>query len=388
MPEHVGTPQQAPPLDSPPVDLSAMWKIGIAAMLCPHCDWRYLVAEGLAASVRCPHCCQATLAPMDDAVAHLPYQHPPELTVPFSVDAGTLDKGIEAFTKDIPFAPADLSAETLRSRLQQVYVPLWMVDSEISATWRAEVGFDYDVVSHQERYADGRGWSTQEVQETRNRWEPRLGRLARTYNNIVAPAHADHAELRQQLGRYDLKASGAYDASAMARSMVRLPDRAPEAAWSSAVPGFHQAAAEECRHAARADHIRQFRWSPRYESQNWTLLLLPVYATYYLDDEEQPQPVLINGQTGHLHGTRRASMKRAQRMALIIAIVAAVLFALGLCVGAVGLAAPPVTVLGLIGAGLSLLILAGALIPIVIAARFNRQQAKRARAKSAPAPSP
>ena len=157
------------------------------------------------------------------------------------------------------------------------------------------------------------------------------------------------------------------------RALVRLPDRAPEAAWADAVPAFQAAAGEECRQAASADHIRQFRWSPTYASQHWTLLLLPLYATYYLDDDAEPRPVLINGQSGRVFGVRRASMQRAQHTALIIVAIAAVLFLLSLAVGVAGLAVPPLLAVGGIGGVLALCVGLGAIIPIVRAWQFNHK---------------
>ena len=112
--------------------------------------------------------------------------------------------------------------------------------------------------------------------------------------------------------------------------MARLPNRPPQDAWPDARPRFQDEATQECCQAAGGDHIREFRWSAEYDNLNWTQLLLPVYTTYYLDDEQKPQVVLIHGQSGRISGARRASLKRARRMALIIAGVAGAIF---LCSG-------------------------------------------------------
>jgi len=61
--------------------------------------------------------------------------------------------------------------------------------------------------------------------------------------------------------------------------------------------------------------------------------LIPVFTAWYLDDEQQPQPVLIHGQTGQLSGPRRASMRRAQNTAFIMAGVAGALFTISLILG-------------------------------------------------------
>ncbi len=348
------------------------WGTDVGIAVCPHCDWRYLVPAEKT-TLRCPHCFAAELDLVTEGVEQLPYVRPPELVTPFTVTKTTADKRIEEFADGIPFAPRDLNPDALRGRVQPLYLPMWLVDGDVTATWEAEVGFNYNVVSHQERYSDGSGWATQQVQETRIRWEPRVGQLERHYDNIVAPALEQHAAMEQALGVYALDNTQPYVASILESALVRLPDRAPEAAWADAAPAFQAAAGEECRQAAGADHIRQFRWSPTYTSQHWTLLLLPLYATYYLDDEGQPRPVLINGQSGRVFGARRASMQRAQHTALIIVAVAAVLFLLSLAVGVAGLAVPPLLAVGGIGGVLALCVGLGAIIPIVRAWQFNRK---------------
>jgi hypothetical protein len=350
----------------------AGWETAVLVTVCPQCDWRYIVPEGKL-PLRCPHCFAANLEPVTEDVKPLPYLRPPELVTPFTVTKATADKHIEAFTGGIPFAPRDLTPDALRSRVQPFYLPMWLVDGDVAATWEAEVGFDYNVVSHQERYSDGSGWATREVEETRIRWEPRVGQLERGYDNIIAPALEQHAALEKALGAYKLGDAAPYTAGTLEKALVRLPDRAPEAAWTDAAPAFQAAAGEECRQAAAADHIRQFRWSPSYAGQNWTLLLLPLYATYYLDDENQPRPVLINGQSGRVYGVRRASMKRAQRTALIILAAATVLFILSLIAGVAGLAVPPLLIIAGIGGLLALGIGLGAIIPIFRAWQFNRK---------------
>ncbi|HNT73816.1 MAG TPA: hypothetical protein PKH77_02230 [Anaerolineae bacterium] len=361
------------PQESNPPAPSA-WGVALESVRCPHCDWRYFAPPDKA-DIRCPHCFQADLTPLGEAAAQLPYRLPPEQWLPFAVDAATLNLSVETFAGGIPYAPRDLNGDALRARVQPLYLPLWLVDGNVTAEWSAEVGFNYQVVSHRERYADGGGWRTEEIHKDQVRWESRVGRLERHYDNVVAPALEDHPALERALGTYPLTNVRPYAANALSDALVRLPDRAPSAAWPDATPNFQAAAAEECRQAAQSDHIQKFRWSPKYTQTNWTLLLLPVYASYYLDDESAPQPVLINGLTGKITGARRASMQRAQRAALITAIVAVVLFALGLLLGILGIAAPPLLVFGILlaivafGGGA-----VGALLPIVRASRFNRKQ--------------
>ncbi|MBN2001967.1 MAG: hypothetical protein JXA21_01315 [Anaerolineae bacterium] len=357
---------------TPNIPTDTAWGIALESTRCPHCEWQYFTPKESAVQ-RCPHCFQADLIPVEDPGTQL-YTQPPELVLPFNVNLAAIEQHIETFSEKIPFAPKDLEARMLCTRIQRLYLPMWLVDGEVSAIWDAEVGFDYQVVSHREHYGEEE-WDTEETRETRTRWEPRAGRLQRHYDNIITPALEEHTALLHALGRYSYQDAQPYTAGEIQGTPIRLPDRAPEAAWADAIPGFQQTATEECRQAAQSDRIQRFRWSPEYTNLHWTLLLLPIYSTYYLDDNQQPQRILVNGQTGKVSGARRASMQRAQRVSLIVGIVAAIFFVLGLGLSILGLAMPP-----LIIAGIAILVVAfggglvGALIPILIAARFNRRQ--------------
>ena len=360
-------------IDQRPVEgLEQAWGMAVEAAVCPHCDWSYLLPQGSPAQ-RCPHCFEADLEPLaEESGEGMAYTRPPELLLPFSLPAGRLGEEIARFAQGIPFAPADLNPGALQGRLRRVFLPTWMVDAGVSASWQAEAGFNYEVVSHQDHYDEGRGgWASRQTKEGRIRWEPRLGTLKRSYTNILAPALEEQAHMRRALGDYDLGPARAYAAAEAGDALVRLPDRAPQDVWTAAAPGVQAAASEECRRAAGADHMRGFAWQPEFHDQNWTLLLSPAYTSYYLDDEGKPQPVLVNGQTGQLSGKRLASMKRAQRASLYILIAAVVIFLLSLAATAAGALLPPLLPVGAVGLALALFVGLGAVIPVGMTWGFN-----------------
>ena len=353
--------------------LAVKWGLEVEAVICERCDWGYLLPKN-SLPQRCPHCFMVNLTPLTAAVEELPYTQPPELFIPFSISASMLSGSIQSFAQGIPFTPPDLNAQALQSRLRRVYLPMWLVDAEVQALWQSEAGFNYEVVSHQDQYRDFGGWSSQQVKEGRVRWEPRLGKMRRAYQNIAASALEEDQKIKNALGMYEMAKAQPYQAEALSGSFVRLPNRPPQDAWSDARPALQSAAAAECRQAIGADHIRNFRWQPEFLNQNWTLLLTPLYATFYQDDEGQPQPVLVNGQSGRISGARRASMKRAQRASLITLGVGILLFIISMVVLAVGLGLPPVLPVGIIGLVVSLIVGLGAIYPIATAAWFNKKQ--------------
>jgi len=355
--------------------ITSSWGREYEAAVCEDCDWSFLVFPDLQ-TMHCPHCYQSTLKSIiegDDR--ELPYSRAPELVVPFQVTPESMDDGINKFASKIPFAPKDLTSQNLRSRLCRLFLPMWLVDADVQAKWWAEVGFDYKVVSHQAHYDDHQGgWSSREVEEGRIRWEPRLGRLERHYHNISTPALEEDMVIKQEMGAFKLGEAVEYQVKEIENSFVRLPNRDTKDAWVEATPAIQTAAAEECRQAAGADHIRQFSWKSQYSNINWTLMLLPLYTTYYLDAEKVAQPVFIHGQTGQISGVRRASMKRGQRLSLIILVIAVLIFLLSIVLAVASVALPILLVIGVLGFAIALLTAAGAVVPIVLVWQFNRRQ--------------
>jgi hypothetical protein len=257
------------------------------------------------------------------------YTQPPELVVPFHIAETELRTSLGKFAKSLWLAPADLNEGALFSRIQAIFLPMWLVDAQVQGEWQAEMGFDYEIVSHREQFKNS-GWQTERVKEQRVRWEQRLGRLNRRYENQAAPALEEQEQVDAKIGRFNLKESKPFQPGDLADAIVHLPNRPIEDAWNEVVVLLKTAVTQDCRLASEADHIRGFKWSPHFASQLHTQLLLPVYTSYYLDDDSRAQMVLLHGQTGKLHSTKRASMKQARRMAGIILAVAAVLLLLTL----------------------------------------------------------
>lgn len=301
-------------------DFKALYGVDLAATVCPACDRAFLVAPA-SLPQRCPHCLDETLDEIENS-DQLPPTPAPELVVPFGVSADDLAQQIKAFANSYRFTPPDLTPEKLKSRLTPQYLPVWLVDCKVSTKWQAEVGFDYEVVSHSEAYRGGR-WQTTERRKTRTNWEPRVGELDRQYDNMRANALDEHAELVNPLGKFKAWEAVAYNSAEHAQSaLFRLPNRNSIDAWNDVVPEALQRTEKDCMTAASGQHIRQFHWSPTFGDQHWTTLLLPVYTTYYLDDHGNQIALLVHGRSGQLMGPKVASMALAKRTSLIITAVA------------------------------------------------------------------
>jgi hypothetical protein len=350
------------------------WPAGYQLAACEQCDWIFLVpVEQL--SPRCPHCGQDGFTMLDPTDGQPIYTQPPELVAPFTISQDKREQSLSAFTRRGWFAPEDLTVERLNGRLCPIYLPMWLVDADVTAVWQAEMGFDYQVVSHRERYQNGR-WQSEEVRETRVRWEPRLGQLQRHYANSRAPALEEQPQLTSALGAYRLSDAQAYTPAQLDSAFVRLPNRPPNDAWPEAETTIKKKAVADCQKAAQANHLRDFRWTAEFHNQHWTQLLYPVYATYYGDDEGRTHPILINGQTGQLSGTFRASTQRAWQWSKWIGLGTAVLLVLTLLLLLLANFLEPDGILPIASIALLLTIMTGlaALIPPILAWSTNRSK--------------
>ena len=348
-------------------DVAAVWGAALSAVHCPHCGAAHL-APADAIPPLCPLCLQGPVVPQP---AYL-RDEPPELVLPYAVSNRQLAGLLERWGEGVRFRPADLKADVMVGRARPYLAPLWLVDGRIAGPWRAEVGFDYEVISHQDRYSQGAGWQSQEVTETRVRWEPRLGSLNRSYENLVVPALDDHRALIDRLGDFDLDQRTAYTPEAVADGAVRIPTVEPEAAWPDARTAFVRAAEADCRRAAGADHIRGFGIEATYDGLHWTQLLMPAYATWYREGD-RVWPVFVNGQNGRVSGIRRASTRRANTTSLVLGAVAVLMFLMGGLLALAGMALPPVGVVGALLLVAGLILAAIAPIPAISAWVFNRQ---------------
>lgn len=299
------------------------WQLPHNVLDCDRCDALFLhPIDDLPWS--CPLCGYEQFTEVQVEVDAL-LAHEPELVVPFAEDDGRFRTALAEFRQSLRLPPVDFMVEQVHSRTMRLFWPMWLVDADVKSQWQAEAGFDYDAMSYGERFAEGK-WRSTQTRERRVRWEPRLGKLTRRYHNQASPAIDEHLDIVRWLGQYDVAMARPFNSQAVERELIRLPTRTPQDAWPSAEPEFQKSAAEECQMAAGAHHIRLFKWAPTFTNHGWSQMLLPLLATYYIDDEGTKCLVLLHGQTGKLVGTRRASVKRGQRMALATFGVAVGLF--------------------------------------------------------------
>jgi len=343
-----------------------LWGLPLQPAGCPQCGRTYLV-EAARLGQTCPGCAASRLEPQPVRLR----PEPPELLIPFQKTPADLRPIIERFVKPVWLRPGDFNTRLLLRRLTPIYWPMWLVDADLSGDWQAEMGFDYQVKSSQESYTQS-GWKTRDQIETRIRWESRLGQLTRHYDNAAAPALNDHDAVSALVGASQRASAQAYRPQALSQTVIRAPDLHPENAWPLAQTALHQAAASECCQAAQAQHVRNYAIHAAYANLNWTQLLQPMYATYYLDDQGRPQIVLVNGQSGAIGGPRRASQSKGCLWSAIGLGAAAFLLLVYLLLVVLGQSTPGLSSLAVMTLCLALGVGGLAVFPTVWPVQWNR----------------
>ncbi len=342
-------------------DVQSAWGMPLQVSYCAQCHSAHLTPADVSLAV-CPACLRPGLTAQPEQMR----REPPELMIPFAVGEQRAAAMLDQWAKGIWFRPSDLRADLLRQRMRRYFFPLWLVDVHVQASWQAEMGFDYQAASFREKFAGGQ-WVSEQITETRARWEPRLGTLDRRYENVAVPAMETHQQWMTRLGGYDFRTRQDYSPRAIVQSVVRVPDHAPDAAWMDAETAIGHVAQQECQTAAAADHARNWSMRAEYRDLNWTQMLTPAYITFY-QEGDQTCPIWINGQSGQIYGVKLLSMQKALIVSLIIGVLAVLCFLLGLILTLIGI--------GILLILLSLLIGLAAPVPAAWVWIHNRQAAR------------
>lgn len=351
--------------------IASVWLASLQLVACPGCKRQFLVqADRL--EINCPRCLSDKLEPAQELLR----PEGPESLVPFRFMQNNLRPTIEKFIKQVWLRPDDMETERLLERVEPLFWPIWLVDSDIRGNWQAENGYDYQVKSTQESYGSS-GWKTHEVVETRIRWEPRCGQIQRHYDNVKVPALSDHQRLLGLVGAYQFEQAQPYQPDLINGTILWSPDAQPASAWAQAQARLDEAAASECLQAVGAQHIRGFNLQATYDSRHWTQMLLPLYVTWYCDDQGQPHPIYLNGQSGVPGGMRLASQRNGWRLAGRLLAGAGVILLVALLFALLSLLFPPSLVLGAFLGIVALLLAGAAIIPAAWPWWWNKGQVER-----------
>lgn len=285
------------------------------------------VAFGHASDGPCPWCGEA-LSPMEPPLPG----YLPEAVVEPVVDVVDARRRLQAFVSGVSFPSGGLVSDNTAARLALVFLPSWRLRVDACGVFRVEAGFETEVKGLVETYSLGR-WSAREVVEPGLHWEPRVGRVRRTYDEVEVPGHEAHTAITHLVGT-------AWPAPVEVDRVVApvlLPDRAPPEPWPLAFEELRRRVGEDVRLASAAAEVRAVELELDPEQARWTWALLPVWVTWYRDEDGRLHRLWVHGTSGVVGGPRMASPSTAAAHARTASLLAMGLGTTGLLVGGLGL---------------------------------------------------
>ena len=197
-----------------------------------------------------------------------------------------------------------------------VYLPAYLYSAAAYSDFTAEIGENYTVT---ETYRDSKGHMRTRT-KTKTEWRSLSGRHATYVDDIVVTAS-------RGIPNAELEAVEPFDLRALHRYTPRVI-----AGWISEEPSL---AVEECAGTARQEALREvgrrlgwfmpgdshraLAYSTTLDQEDARIVLLPVWVlpVRYREDKP-PVRLLVNGQTGKIHGKRPLSAVKVTLLVLAI----------------------------------------------------------------------
>lgn len=268
------------------------WGIKRQALNCENCGAVLTLAEG-ALTTTCPFCAsnRVTLrVAAQDAIR-------PRFLVPFKIPVETVrSKALEWMGKGW-FHPAELANSAIIQRFTGIYLPFWTFDANITAQWRAEVGYE-----RQERYYDpgDKSWKTRTVIDWR--WED--GKVSLVIDDLLIVGSSRLSRLiLERLYPFNLNALVTYSPDYLAGWQAQAYDVNLPDAWEKGKEDMRERARDACYEDIPTHHVRNFSMTADFANETWRYLLLPVYVAAYQFEGKVFQ-VMVNGQTGLVAGQK------------------------------------------------------------------------------------
>ncbi len=280
-------------------------------MECQGCGAKIEVS-GNDTATKCPYCGSSyVLAAKQEDVLK------PDGVIPFKLDKNSVAETFRKWIKGRWLAPGDLKHLYQGGGFEGIYVPYWTFDAQCSCPYDAEGGN-----RRTETYRDSEG---NEHTKTVVDWYPTRGHINHFFDDVQTTASKRFkGGLLSGLEPYDFRGLSSYDAKYISGYLSEN--------YSISLDEGHHAARMEMDNELRSmahsevtrryDECRNVRIYPRYSSETYKYVLVPVYSSSY-NFKNKIYTVVINGQTGRIKGEYP---KSPVKIALIvIAIILALL---------------------------------------------------------------
>lgn len=285
-----------------------------STMECSGCGAQIELDERSSA-VSCPYCGSSIVLAQRQLSAIVP-----DGLRPFQIDKNRAAEIFREWIRKRGLAPNELKRLYQQDKMMGIYLPYWTFDAQMNSPYSAMGGEDYQV-----EYTDSDG-NTKYRTETE--WYPVSGNVEAFFDDILIRASETlRPDLLRAIGNFNTRALVSYSPayiSGFAAEVHTIEFGQAHSEARSEMDGRTEAMIRS-EVLARYDRVRDIRMSPRYTRETYKHILLPLYSTAYAYKGKTFQ-VLINGETGVIHGDYPKSIVKIALIILAVLIILALIY--------------------------------------------------------------
>ncbi len=305
------------------------WGIERQVLHCNACGAELSLPKGLI-STSCPFCTsnQVNLSISQDEFLQ------PRFLIPFKTTLDHSRQLAKTWLGQGWFHPDELAASSVLRRFTGIYLPFWTFDANITAQWKAQVGYQKTVRHYN---ASQKRWETR----TKIEWRWETGTVSVNIDDLLvvgsSPQRISHTILKR-IYPYQMNDLVAYHPDYLAGWQAQAYETTLTDAWEMGKQAIREQAKQACYQDIPTSHVRNFSMTADFAEETWRYILLPIYLAAY-KFQNQTFQIMVNGQTGVVAGQKPVAWWK-------IWLAIGGLLAPGLILGLIGL---PLLLLGGVG---------------------------------------
>lgn len=307
-------------LDAALADLEGQHAVEhVAAVKCDSCAAEFTLAKNETAG-RCPFCAVPVVVdPMQ--VRRLT----PDALLPFKLTARDARLATVRWLRRSWLAPEAMRRHTTADdTFKGVFLPYWTYDADTASRYNGMRGVNYTVT-----VGSGENRRT----ETRIRWTPVSGRVARVFDDVLVPSsHSLPSVYLSRLSPWDLENQRPYADEYLAGYISEAYQVPLAEGFTEAKQIMRQVIERDVRRSIGGDHQKITRLETQYDDTTFKHVLLPTYLSAFRW-KDRVYRFVVNARTGEVQGERPTSVWKVMVL-IFLGVILAGLISWGL--GAMG----------------------------------------------------
>lgn len=272
------------------------WGTEKKVMHCDSCGADTLLDSNIASQF-CPFCGSSHILQDSSCSSGIA----PETLIPFTVGKKSAESSFLKWLKKRRFAPNALKHQYVSHRLEGVYVPYWIYDSQTYSEYTAQAGTYYYVTqTHWVTRNGKRQQVTRQVRKTR--WRNTHGNYSKFFDDILinGSTHVNQ-KIINKIQPYNLSDLVHYKSEFLSGFVTEKYSVGLKDGWHVARQEVDSSIRNGITRQIAADEVRALNVNTQYNHITFKHLLLPVWISSYTYKGKLYQ-FMVNGQSGKVDG--------------------------------------------------------------------------------------